>query len=129
MLNEATSVTTTAEGSSNSLPYFEKLRGENYNDWSFAMSMFLKHGDLWHSIVGYPEDDTAWVGTRKDQKELTKICLMVQLNRYSHVRGNFHKMKDYVNEFMDASQKLNSIGKLVVINFLASCFKADGNGY
>ncbi|KAG5879642.1 hypothetical protein JTB14_034442 [Gonioctena quinquepunctata] len=115
------------------------------------MSMFLKHEDLWYSIVGYPEDDTttASVKTRKEQKALTKLCLMVQPNCYSHVRAtntaekawtklqsahedkglnrritllrslcsikleNFHKIEDYVNEFMNASQKLNSIGKPV----------------
>lgn len=73
---------------SGSLPFFEKLRGrENYNDWAFAMKMYLRHEDLWHAVEGYPEEDgtSTAVKVRKDQKALTKICLMVQPACYTHV--------------------------------------------
>lgn len=75
--------------SSSSTPSFEKLRGsENYCDWSFAMKMLLRHEDLWLSIDGYPESDTTTetVKNKKDQKALTKICLMIQPCCYPHVR-------------------------------------------
>lgn len=75
--------------SSSSAPSFEKLRGsENYCDWSFAMKMLLRHEDLWLSIDGYPEGDTTTeaVKNKKEQKTLTKICLMIQPCCYPHVR-------------------------------------------
>lgn len=69
---------------------FEKLTGvSNYSNWKFLMQMYLIHEDLWDCIeesistAGTPKN----VDTRKQQKALAKICLMVQPASFSHVRN------------------------------------------
>lgn len=69
---------------------FEKLDGrESYNNWKFGMKMALIHENLWYSIEGYPVDETPTEKekTRKDQKALAKICLMVKPSAYAYVRS------------------------------------------
>lgn len=67
---------------------FEKLSGiSNYGNWKFLMRMYLIHEDLWDCIEesrpGVPKVDD----TRKQQKALAKICLMVLPASFSHVRN------------------------------------------
>lgn len=71
-----------ASGSANSFAAVEKLSGmEDYKTWKFAMTMLLKHEDLWD----YVTDKVITKDPKKDERAMAKICLMVQPSLYVHV--------------------------------------------
>ncbi|XP_039313806.1 uncharacterized protein LOC105196674 isoform X1 [Solenopsis invicta] len=79
---------------------FEKLDGrESYNNWKFSMKITLIHENLWGAIEGYPDEDTSSVAerTRKDQKALAKICLMVKPCAYPYVRSAENAREAWLN--------------------------------
>lgn len=78
----------TSTGEGNFTVPFEKLRGrENYIDWRFQMKNFLKHENVWNAVVGYAVEDTTpdAVRARRDERALSKICLLVERCCFSHL--------------------------------------------
>uniref|UniRef100_A0ABD2WAP3 CCHC-type domain-containing protein n=1 Tax=Trichogramma kaykai TaxID=54128 RepID=A0ABD2WAP3_9HYME len=70
--------------SHNNLPSMEKLRGlEDYNDWKFAMKMYLQHEGVWQCVEGDPE---ATSNARNIERAKAKIALSVTEANYSHIR-------------------------------------------
>ncbi|CAG9823775.1 unnamed protein product [Phaedon cochleariae] len=67
-----------------SLLPIEKLEGmANYNNWKFAMQMYLIHEDLWE----YVSTEVQGPDPKKDDRAKAKMCLMVQPSGYSYVRN------------------------------------------
>lgn len=67
---------------------FEKLSGiSNFGNWKFSMRMYLIHEDLWECIEESAAGVPKITDSRKQQKALAKICLMVLPSSFSHVRN------------------------------------------
>jgi hypothetical protein len=77
---------------SSSLPAIEKLEGKsNYNNRKFAGQRCLIHENIWGCVDGTDGDP------RKDKKALAKICLMLKLCTYPHVRSVSPAKEDWQN--------------------------------
>lgn len=65
-----------------------RLKGrENYNTWKFQMKNLLRLDNLWYAVIGYPDGDITDTITRsrRDEKALSRINLMIEINCLSHV--------------------------------------------
>lgn len=102
------------------LPTVELLEGvSNYNNWKFAMRMWLIHEDLWTCIKTElnSEGEPVEQSNTKLQKALAKICLFVKPCCYAHVR-EARTPKEAWNNLQKAYEDKGLIRRLGLLRIL-----------
>lgn len=65
----------------------EKLRGsENYQDWAFAMQLYLEHEDLWTTVRAPPGSTALETDPKKVKRARSKIILMTETCCYTYTK-------------------------------------------
>ncbi|KAI5633726.1 gag-polypeptide of LTR copia-type domain-containing protein [Phthorimaea operculella] len=92
----------------------DKLNGNNFVNWKFAMRMALTLEGLW-DCVQVAEDAT--VDAARDTRALARICLSLEPTLYQYLHrveyGQFSSMPEYINGVMKIVHQLEDIGRKI----------------
>lgn len=97
--------------SSGTLHNIDRLCGENYVNWKFAMKMVLQLEGLWQCVLGTETDKN------KEARALARICLSIQPNLYQYVR-DCDNAKDAWSKLADAFENKGLYRKVLLLRHL-----------